>query len=78
MSFFYAEEWRGRLKVETMRVFPTFEELVGHCKQVEKDSYKEWAKGGNITTGFYRVYELSPDKKPKLLNKKVRKEVLGE
>lgn len=66
--FFVAQEWRGRLKVASMRTFPDEEGVRRYLEGIEKTTTSPGRyaiQGGNVTSGFVRVYELSPEVSPK-------------
>ena len=72
MKYFFAEEWRGRLKVESMRLFDDFNRVVEHCIDLKNKEYFE------IEDGLFRAYSMEENaqSKPKLINKQVIEEVL--
>lgn len=73
MTYFFAEEWRGSLKVSTMRTFTTFEKVVEHCVKLHRATIRP-KTGSAIEVGFFRAYRLKSDvdEKPKLMNKEIK------
>ncbi len=56
--------WRGSLNVKEMRLKNTLEEVIQHL--VDELDFKR----DDFEKGFYRIYEVYPDRKPKLINLK--------
>lgn len=62
---FVALEWRGKLNVASMRIFPDEEKALEYLKELA-------AAGESISVGFFRAYRLFPDKPPENLTRKLK------